>query len=57
MFKNMCDFYKVPLYYYGTKEALGHFIGKEYRASLAVTNSGLANAVVKQLELAKVNPI
>lgn len=52
MFKNMCDYYKVPLYFYGTKEALGHFIGKEYRASLALTDSGLANAVEKQLTLA-----
>lgn len=54
MFKNMCDYYKVPLYFYGTKEALGHFIGKEYRASLALTDAGLANAVEKQLALAGV---
>lgn len=52
MFKNMCDYYKVPLYFYGTKEALGHFIGKEYRASLALTDKGLAKAVEKQLILA-----
>ncbi len=52
MFKNMCEYYKVPLYFYGTKEALGHFIGKEYRASLALTDAGLANAVIKQLKLA-----
>lgn len=54
MFKNMCDYYKVPLYFYGTKEALGHFIGKEYRASLAITDAGLAKAVVKQLTIANV---
>ena len=53
MFKNMCDHYKVPLYFYGTKEALGHFIGKEYRASLALTDAGLANAVIKQLTIAE----
>lgn len=52
MFKNMCDYYKVPLYFHGTKEALGHFIGKECRASLALTDKGLADAVVKQLTLA-----
>ena len=54
----MCDYYKVPLYFYGTKEALGHFIGKEYRASLAITDAGLANAVLKQLanaDVARVN--
>ena len=52
MFKNMCEFYKVPIYYYGTKEELGHFMGKEFRASLAVTDSGLAGSVIKQLNLA-----
>ena len=52
MFKNMCDYYKVPLYYYGTKESLGHFIGKEFRASIAVTDQGLADGIVKQLSIA-----
>lgn len=50
MFKNMCDYYKVPLYFYGTKEALGHFIGKEFRASIAVTDKGLAGGIIKHLE-------
>lgn len=52
MFKNMCEFYKVPAYFYGTKEGLGHFMGKEFRASMAVTDEGLAKAVEKQLVLA-----
>ena len=52
MFRNMCDFYKVPAYFYGTKEGLGHFMGKEFRASMAVTDEGLAKAVEKQLVLA-----
>ena len=52
MFKNMCEFYKVPAYFYGTKEDLGHFMGKEFRASMAVTDEGLAKAVEKQLVLA-----
>ena len=52
MFRNMCTFYKVPLYFYGTKEGLGHFMGKEFRASMAVTDEGLAKAVEKQLVLA-----
>lgn len=50
MFTNMCDFYEVPLFSFGTKESLGHAIGKEFRASLAVTDEGLAKAIVKQLE-------
>lgn len=52
MFKNMCEYNKVPLYFYGTKDSLGHFIGKEFRASIAVTDAGLAGGIVKQLELA-----
>ena len=47
---NMCEFYEVPLVQIGTKETLGHTIGKEFRASLAVTDEGLANAIVKKME-------
>ena len=43
-FRDMCSFYE-------DKESLGHHIGKEFRASLAVTNEGLAKAVIKQLKL------
>lgn len=50
MFRNMCDFHKVPYYEYGTKEELGHCMGKEFRASLAVTNQGFANSIIKNLE-------
>ncbi len=49
MFSNMTDFYQVPLFFYGTKEELGRCIGKEFRASLAVTDEGLAKAVEKNL--------
>lgn len=49
MFSNMTEFYEVPMYLYGDKETLGHFIGKEFRASLAVTNEGLARSIEKNL--------
>lgn len=49
MFTNMCTYYKVPLYFFGTKEELGHSMGREMRASAAVLDSGLAKALVKQL--------
>ena len=49
MFTNMTDFYGVPLYQFGTKEELGHFIGKQFRASLAITDENLAKAVEKHL--------
>lgn len=50
MFRNMTDFYEVPMYVYGDKETLGHFIGKEFRASLAVTNEGLAHSIEDKLK-------
>ena len=50
MFHNMCEFYHVKLCEYSTKEELGHAIGNEMRASLAVTNEGFANAILKHLE-------
>lgn len=49
MFHNMTDFYEVPIYEFGTKEELGKFIGKEFRASLAITDENLAKAVTKKL--------
>ena len=33
-----------------TKEMLGHFIGKEFRASLAVTNEGLSHSIEERLK-------
>ena len=49
MFTNMTSFYEVPMYVFGTKEELGRCIGKEFRASLAITDENLANAVEKKL--------
>jgi len=50
MFTNMCSFYDTPICFYGEKEALGHAIGKEMRASVAVTDAGLAASIIKHLE-------
>ena len=50
MFTNMTNFYEVPLYMFGTKEELGRCIGKQFRASLAITDENLAKAVVSKLE-------
>lgn len=48
-FQNMCTFYEVPLYFYGTKLELGAAMGTEFRASLAVTDPGLSDAIIKEL--------
>ena len=49
-FKNMCDFYEVPIYFCGDKDTLGHAMGKEFRATLAVTDAGFAKGIKKHLE-------
>lgn len=51
MFRNMCEFYKVPMYLYGTREELGHHIGKQYRASLAVTDQGFSRSLESKLKM------
>lgn len=50
LFADKCSFYEVPCYVYGTKEELGHAMGKEMRASLAVTDTGFAQALCKLLD-------
>lgn len=50
MFRNMAEFYQVPMYLYADKDTLGHCIGKEFRASLAVTNQGLAHSIEDKLK-------
>lgn len=51
LFTDKCSFYEVPVYQYETKETLGRAIGKEMRSSLAVCDAGLADAIMKQLEI------
>lgn len=54
MFRNMCRFYRVPCYRYGSKEILGHCIGKEFRASIAITEEGFAKSIEKKLKEAEI---
>ena len=51
MFTNMCKYYEVPLVVFGTKEELGHWIGKAYRASICILDEGFAKAVLKKINL------
>jgi len=52
-FRNMCDFYHVPIFFYGTKEQLGAAIGCEFRASIAVLDAGFSKTIEKHLESRK----
>ncbi len=49
-FHDMCTYYEVPLYFFGSKEALGKAMGKEMRVSAAIEDSGLAEAAIRQLK-------
>jgi len=49
-FNNMCDYYQVTIKEFADKNSLGNACGKEFRASLAVTDMGLANAIIKQID-------
>lgn len=49
-FRNMCDFYKVPICFCKDKDTLGHVMGKDSRAALAVLDEGFAKEIRKQME-------
>jgi ribosomal protein L7Ae-like RNA K-turn-binding protein len=49
-FSNMCNYYQVTIRVFSDKVSLGNACGKEFRASLSVNDSGLAKAVVKQID-------
>ena len=52
-FSDSCKFYRVAYALFGDKDTLGNAIGKEFRASLAVTDGGFATSISKNLEVTK----
>ena len=50
-FNDKCKYYNVPIVFFGTKEELGHAIGKDVRTSLAITDKGFAQSLRKNLQL------
>ena len=49
-FRNMCEFYEVPLYFLSDKGMSCRAMGKEFQASLAVQDDNFAKAIVKALD-------
>ena len=49
-FRNMCEFYEVPIYFYKDKDTLGHAMGKEFRASLVILDEGFAKGIRKHID-------
>lgn len=54
LFQDKCSFYKIPIILFGTKEELGHAIGKEYRASLAILDKGFAETIINMKQSSQV---
>lgn len=48
-FRNMCEFYDVPVYFLSDKITMGKAMGKEFRASLSVQDENFAKAILKEL--------
>lgn len=51
LFTDKCTYYGVPIYTFGLKDELGKAIGKDMRSSLGVCDAGLAEVIIKQLEM------
>ena len=56
-FYNMCSYYKVPIYTYAPMEALGHAIGKGFRASLAGLDAWFHKSLEEKLQAAGIPEI
>ena len=42
--------YDVPIIFYSDKDTLGHAMGKQFRASLAILDEGFAKGILKALK-------
>lgn len=49
-FSDMCQFRDIPIRFFGKKEQIGQTIGKAYRASIAVTDEGFAESILKKVD-------
>lgn len=49
-FHSMCSYYGVPCHELLDREGLGHAIGREFRASCAVTDENLSKAIIRIIE-------
>lgn len=46
---NSCKYYDVPYFIVGAKDELGHALGREYSASVCITDNGFAESIKKYL--------
>lgn len=48
-FSDMCSYRDIPMKVYGDKESLGHYIGKEFRASVSVNDKGFSDRILSEI--------
>lgn len=48
-FADMCSYRNIPLKVYGDKNSLGHYIGKEFRASVSVNDKGFSDRILSEM--------
>ncbi len=53
MYRNMCNYRKVPMVCYSNKEELGRSMGKGTRVSVAILDQGFAKEISRQIEALK----
>lgn len=51
LFLDKCTYYEVPVRIFGTKASLGAAMGKEFRASVAVTDLNFATQIMKHIDV------
>lgn len=49
-FEDKCSYYGTPVLTYGTKEELGHAVGLQERAAIALLDEGLARTITRYLD-------
>lgn len=51
--RDMCSFYEVECREFGDKDGLGHSLGNELRASVALENAGMAKKITELLDMSE----
>ena len=54
-FRDKCAFYEVPYTLFGTKDGIGHAIGRGERSSLSLEDEGLAATLLSKIDGGKTN--
>ena len=49
-FTDMCNYRNIPILFFGMKEQIGTCIGKQMRASIAITDPGFAKGIIEKVK-------